>query len=289
MSRGTKALSVTLLSVLLALVPATLDACTLWAAIGDRAESGGTLLSKNRDWKPDHHQLLKLVRPREGFAYLGLWAEGNDDPGLKAGVNEKGLSIVSASTNIPRKDRVNQPGKHGVMSRILANYASVDALAADAEKIFSQARTSFLMVADRRKVLMVEIGLEGKFSMKVVESGTATHTNHFLDPKLASMYNGKIGTSSAIRLARIRELLARGESPFTLAQFAAISRDQHDGPDNSLWRGGKEFTLASWIIDSPTAGPLKLRVVIANPGEVESTKELELDEAFWGKKQHPGQ
>ena len=272
MNWTTKALSIPLLVALLALVPARLDACTLWAAIGDTAEGGGTLLSKNRDWKPDHRQSLKCVHP-----------------GLKAGVNEKGLSIVSASTNVPKQARASQPGKHGVMARILANYASIVALAADAEKIFPQARSSFFMVSDRQNVLIAEVGLEGKFSIKVVESGTAAHTNHFLDPKLALMYNGKIGTSSAIRLARIRELLARGVSRFTLAQFAALSRDQHDGPDNSLWRSGREFTLASWIIASPIAGPQKLRVVIANPGEVESTQEFELNEAFWRKKQLSGQ
>jgi hypothetical protein len=276
------------LVTLLALVPARLDACTLWAAIGDTTAGGGTLLSKNRDWKPDHRQSLKLVHPHEGFAYLGLFAEGNDDPGLKAGVNEQGLSIVSASTNIPKKDRASQPGKHGIMSRILANYASIDALTADAEKIFSRARTSFFLVSDRWKVLMAEVGLEGRFSIKVFESGTVTHTNHFLDPKLAPLYNSKIGTSSAIRFARIRGLLARRECPFTLAQFAAISRDQHDGPDNSLWRAGREFTLASWIVDSPIAGPQKLRVVMANPGEVESTQEFTLNEAFWRKKQPTG-
>jgi isopenicillin-N N-acyltransferase-like protein len=285
MKRESKALSITLMIALCSMLPITLDACTLWAAIGDKAGGGGTLLSKNRDWKPDHRQTLRLVHPREGFTYLGLFAEGNDDPGLKAGVNEKGLSIVSASTNVPRNARASQPGKHGVMARILAGYASVDALIADAEKILSQARTSFFMVSDRRKVLVAEVGLAGKFSVKVVESGTATHTNHFLDPQLASIYNDKIGTSSAIRLARINELLAQGESPFTLAKFAAISRDQHDGQDNSLWRSGRECTLASWIIESPIAGPQRLCVVIANPREEESTQDFELSEVFWKKKQ----
>lgn len=270
------------LALLLVLVPfpARLEACTLWAAIGDVA-GGGTLLSKNRDWRPDHRQSMKVVHPRQGFAYCGLFAEEGEDPGLKAGVNAAGLSIVSASTNLPKKAKEHQPGKHGVMAQILERYATVGALAADADAVFSGARTSFYMVSDRKQVLLVEVGLEGRFSARLVAAGTVAHTNHFLDPGLAAANNDRIGDSSARRLARVQELLDRGKGPFTLAQFVAISRDQHDGPDNSLWRSGKEWTLASWIIATPKAGNPRLRVVIANPGEPQRTVETELDEAFW--------
>ena len=77
-----------------ALSPMPALACTLWGAAG-AAANGGTLISKNRDWAPDHHQVLKKVHPKKGWAYFGLYAEGNGDAGLKAGVNEKGLTIVS--------------------------------------------------------------------------------------------------------------------------------------------------------------------------------------------------
>lgn len=280
MTRAANIRSIALATALLALCPARLAACTLWAAVNEGA-AGGTLLSKNRDWRPDHRQALRLVHPGKGLAYLGLFAEDGSDPGLKAGVNEKGLSIVSASTNIPKKLLADQPGRHGVMRRILAGYGCVDALAADASKVFSQARASFLLVADRRKLLVAEVGLGGRFSLKVIEAGTAAHTNHFLDPRLAAAYNDRIGASSARRLARIGELLAQAGRPFTLAQFAAMSRDRHDGPDDSLWRSGREHTLASWIVDSPLAGSPRLRVVIANPGEAEETREFDLDEGFW--------
>ncbi len=266
--------------LVVALISGHAAACTLWAAAGPEA-SGGTLVSKNRDWKPDHTQKLKLVRSKRGFDYFGLYAEGNDEPGLKAGVNEKGLTIVSASVNLPKKALENQPGKRGVMSRIMESYASVDALRADADQVFSSARASYFVVADSRKVLVAEVGLEGKYSVKVLENGVTTHTNHYLDPALATLYNNKIGSSSATRLARINELLTNGSRPFGGAQFAEISRDQHDGPDNSLWRSGKSRTMASWIMESPANGAPRLRVVIANPDEAETTQEFLLDEAFW--------
>ena len=78
------------------LLPIQVLACTLWGAAGDDA-AGGTLMAKNRDWKPDHRQLLKAVRPQAGHAYFGLYAEGNDAQGLKAGVNDQGLSVIVAS------------------------------------------------------------------------------------------------------------------------------------------------------------------------------------------------
>lgn len=260
------------------------QACTLWAAAGEDA-SGGTLISKNRDWKPDHTQKLKLVRPKTGFAYFGLYAEGNDEPGLKAGVNEVGLTIISASSNIPRKLRDQQPGKHGIMTRILANYASVEALATDANKVFPASRANFFMISDRSKILLAEVGLDGKYSIKITNTGPVTHTNHYLDPQLSAEFNKKIGPSSATRFARINTLLEQTPHPFTLAQFAAISRDHNDGPDNSLWRNGKEFTLASWIVATPASGAPRLRVVIANPNEAETTQEFLLDDAFWAKTQ----
>ncbi len=269
-------------SLALNLLPLPAFACTLWAAAGADAGSG-TLLSKNRDWAPDHTQVLKHDRSKSGYAYFGLYAEGNRDPGIKSGVNEKGLSIVSASaSSIPKKLRAHQPGKRGVIREILSRYASVDELASDAERVFSGARANYYMISDRQKVLLAEVGLEGKFSFKVLEAGVLTHTNHYLDPKL-NAFNFSIGQSSSTRLAQINTLLAQTSRPFTLTQFAALSRDRNDGPDNSLWRNGKQHTLSSWIVQSPATGPQKLRVLLANPGEAETLYEYTLDEAFWKK------
>ena len=268
-----------LLLCILAAQPA--QACTLWAAVGDAA-NGGTLISKNRDWKPDHRQYLKLVTPKQGYRYFGLYAEGNNDPGLKAGVNEMGLTIISASSNIPRKIRDNQLDKRGVMVTILRQYANIDALLADADKVFSASRANFFLISDRSKVLEIEVGLEGKYSIKMANTGLVTHTNHYLDPQLAALYNDKIGISSATRYQRINALLDHAQT-YTLDKFAQISRDKNDGPDNSLWRSGKEHTMASWIVSTPAVGALRLRVVLNNPNEAENIQELILDANFWKK------
>jgi len=256
------------------------QACTLWGAAG-AAAGGGTLISKNRDWAPDHRQVLKKIHPRKGWAYFGLYAEGNGDPGLKAGVNERGLTIVSASSNLPRSVREDQPDMHGVMVQILTAYDSVDALVVDANKVFSKSRANFFMVSDRSKVLTVEVGLKGKYAISVNESSTSVHTNHYLDPELANAYPQKICASSRMRYQRIHNLLGQAAAPYTLEQFSSLSRDHHDGPDNSLWRNGKECTLASWIVVTPAEGAPRLHVVVANPGEPEVTQDLVLDAQFW--------
>ena len=267
-----------LLCSLLFSIPA--PACTLWGAAGADV-GGGTLISKNRDWKPDHRQLLKRVRPAKGFAYFGLYAEGNNAPGLKAGVNEKGLTIVTASSNISKKLRAAQRDRRGVMVRVLSNYASVDALLADADAVFSVANANFFMISDRAKLLVVEVGLDGKYATRVVDQGVIAHTNHYLDPLLAGQFGDTPGASSAARLARIDKLLDRAPRPLVSDSFVAMSRDHDDGPDNSLWRNGREHTLASWIVSTPTSGAQRLRVLIANPGEPERTEQIVLDQVFW--------
>jgi hypothetical protein len=264
----------------LALLPALAPACTLWSAAGEAA-GGGTLLAKNRDWVPDHRQEVRVVRPPHGWAYVGLFALGNDDPGLKAGTNAQGLTIVSASSNIARKLRQSQPGMHGVMEPILRDYASVAAVLADAMALFSHARANFYMLSDSKQTMTVEVGLQGRFSIKQADAGTLAHTNHYLDAELAQAYNSRIGNSSATRLHRVTELLAQASTPATLQDFQRISQDQHDGPDNSLWRSGHAHTLATWLVQNQPDQAPHLHITLANPGEPMQHLDWVLDATFW--------
>lgn len=255
-------------------------ACTLWAAAGDDA-GGGTLVAKNRDWRPDHRQELRLVRSAEDFSYLGLFAVGGDEPGLKAGVNEEGLSVVSASVSSLSRGRIDESaGQRAVLRRLLASYADTGEVLDDAEALFSTARPDFVMIADRRRVLMVEVGLDGLYAIEATEQGAVTHTNHYLRPELAALQD-RIPRSSAIRLRRVQELLSKGGRPLDLDGFTAISRDRNDGPDDSLWRSGRTRTLASWILRTPSKGPPILRIVLADPDEPAIERRLTLDAGFW--------
>jgi len=258
-----------------------LRACTLWGAAGAEAH-GGTIVSKNRDWKPDHQQVLKLHRDGKGYAYFGLYAEGNDAPGLKQGINEKGLSVGTASASaIPKSTRTAQRGPGGLAGTLLAGYATCDEVLAHKDKLFSNRRPVFVMISDRQKILMVEVGLKERYAVKVVESGTVVHANHYLEESMQE-FNIRAGAGSAARARRIQHLLATTPGPYDAARFADMSRDHHAGPDNSLWRtGANGCTLSSWIVETPAQGPPGLRVLLANPGQPEEVRHFVLDEAFW--------
>ena len=180
----------------------------MWGIAGESSASGGTIIAKNRDWAPDHTQKLKIINPKKGNRYFGLFAEGNNDSGIKAGINDKGLSVISASaSSIPRKVRDTQTDVSGIISGILVKYNFVNELLVD-KKIFSHARAGFLFVSDKKQIAIIEIGFEGKsYSVKTTGSGLVFHTNHYLDEKLLKE-NRKIGKSSLKRLERIGKLLA---------------------------------------------------------------------------------
>ena len=102
---------VNLLIAITLLLTAPVEACTLFAANGSVVDDGGTLIVKNRDWEPNQHQVIKFVPSKDGYSYFGLYAEGTA-AGMKAGINEKGLTVVSATAgSIPSKERKNMPNK----------------------------------------------------------------------------------------------------------------------------------------------------------------------------------
>jgi hypothetical protein len=271
-----------LLLPLISILPLTADACTLWGVAGDPA-AGGTIVSKNRDWKPDHQQILRFTRPEKGHAYFGICTvyEGKSTEGIVAGVNEKGLTVFTAATNVPRSQWGKNPGKLSFTREFLTDFASCDEFLANADAIFSALRPTFVMIADRNKILMVEVGVSGRYALKIVENDVVAHANHYLDPSLADQ-NQSISDSSRQRHQRITQLLKTTPHPFTTDTFTTLSKDQCDGPDNSLWRSGKiAQTIASWILNHPPQGPPTLQVKWVNPGSTETTQTFVLDQTFW--------
>ena len=137
------------------------------------------------------------------------------------------------------------------MSTLLARYASCDQVLADKDQLFANRKPSFLMISDRKQIIMLEVGLAGHFAIKVVKIGTVTHSNHYLEPSLAEC-NQKIGESSSTRLNRISCLLQTAARPLDVSLFAEMSRDRHDGTNNSLWRTGTG-SCALLVVDSASS------------------------------------
>ncbi len=258
----------------------SIPACTLWGAAGD-ASAEGTLIVKNRDWAPNHQQSLRLTTPKTGYRYVGLFVDDGRFKGIKAGVNQPGLVVVSASaSSLARAVREEDRERHGVMTQILQRFASLDEVAAHADEVFPTAKPVFLLLADKSGLMQVEVGQQGRYQLRLVAEGTTAHTNQYEDVALLDQPQ-QVGISSATRLARIQSLLAQGASPWRLADFTRISRDQNAGPDNSLWRHGKEYTLASWQMALPQQGPARLHLILANPGQPELSTDIALTPAFW--------
>lgn len=273
---------VILLVVVGSLVP-EVPACTLWSAAGESVIGGGTLLAKNRDWVPNHQQQLELSPIRAtGYRYLGLVATGNDMPGLKAGVNSKGLVVVNASppSYLERDKSIRRAP--GIGRKILSECKTVKEALSHHEWFIGP---QFIMLADANEIAIIELGLDG-LRVQSTKSGVFSHTNHYLEPELVALNRDKPGVSSVKRLEKIQQFLAAGEK-FDLSNFAQISTSTDGGPDNSLWRTGSKptstRTLATWIVYNLPSGEALLYLKMANPGKEIKEYRFNLKDVFSGK------
>jgi hypothetical protein len=231
---------------------------------------------------PNHRQELQLVTTPGGFRAFGIFAVDGRQPGMKAGINEKGLVIVSgAASCIPMAERARAGGIKQLLIKILASCENVDAVLKKLEMFVGP---GFFMVADPTQVALIEVGLNNQRTVQTIRQGVLFHTNHFLDGTLSA--NNKLQhPSSYFRLARIRYLLKSHPQPFKLTDFIAHSEDQNDGPDNSIWRTGggrgKIRTLAAWVVALPPNEAPILYVKLADNPNSPQTRQLRLDAAFW--------
>lgn len=266
----------------------TARACTLWAAAGDAVQGGGAIIVKNRDWTPGENQRIEIFRPAGGYAYVALMAtrEAQKSTGVQveidrpvAGVNEKGLTVVSAAaSSLPRRDRQASTANRKLMSQILTLCASVDeVMALDPSRFRGPL---FLMLADRKKIALVEIGLEGMVAWRTQTNGVLYHTNHYLEPAL-QRFNRKLGESSHARYARIAHLLQTSPKPYTFDSLLAFTRDRADGPDDSIMRTGSTptstRTVAVFAVSLPAYGEAEVYVRLLQEGKPEHEETYKLD------------
>ncbi|MEN6568169.1 MAG: carcinine hydrolase/isopenicillin-N N-acyltransferase family protein [Veillonellales bacterium] len=259
------------------------QACTLWAANGSAVAGGGSILVKNRDWVPNQNEVLKLVIPESGYRYFGLYADGKYS-GMKAGINENGLVVVSATVgSIPSEERRAMPHASGILIKLLKECRSVDDALTRTDLFFGP---EFLMLADKNKIATIEIGPEGHFSISSKQNVATYHTNHYVDASMLE-FNETVGESSQTRYERIGQLLDSVPEPYDLDTFISFSNDRNDGPDNSIFRIGstpaKTRTMAVWAVQVPKFGSPEVYVRILNPNEQEKAFRFKADDIFSGK------
>ena len=257
-------------SAILVLVMATgappAAACTLFAAAGPRVQGGGVLIAKTRDWRPIQTHTLRRVADSGAFPYVGLFAEGGDAPGLKAGVNSHGLVVVSATAPVPRQERRAAPRTAGLLAKLLASSASVEEALQHRDWFLGP---RFLLLADRHTVASVEIAPGGQLDIQTTSATVLSHTNHYVAPTLRQYNPARVSASSQARYQRTAQLQAQPE-PLGVDDFIRFSDDRVGGPDDAIWREGSSSTrtrtLVAWIVSLPPLGEPQLYVKVADPG-----------------------
>ena len=259
-------------------LPYSVEACTLWAGAGDSIIGGGTMISKNRDWLPDNQQQIRLVSDG-GYRFISLYAIGNQAAGTKAGINEKGFSVASASPPSYLEKPENYKGKTSLRA-LLSRYDSVQSALNALRAGKWTCGPEYLVMSDGKEIACIEVGLNGVYAIvSQTNSGVVYHTNHYVAMSLESLNSSKFSNSLA-RYNKIKDLLASKEK-FSVDDFRQFSTDA------ILWREGttptSTRTLSSWIIRQPPNGTGILYLKMANPGKAIQEYEFTLKDLFDGK------
>lgn len=238
-------------------------ACTTFAANGEASVAGGgSLIAKVRD-EFMTEQVVKTVRPTEGYAYTGLFVGKRRT--FNMGVNEKGFVVFRTTAgSVPKAvrrqaRRFRSPDGLSGQEFLIRHSDSVEA-ALRHTAVFRHEPTHYVM-ADRKEIAFVEVFPDGRYSVTRRKNGVLAHTNHYVSEE-GSVHNTRIGRSSRIRLQRIETLLDRADKPLSLEDFVRMSEDRNDGPHDSIFRSHdnerRPSTLSVLVVHLPETGSPEL-------------------------------
>lgn len=275
-----------LIIISISLTKINIFSCTLWGAIGNSTKDNTCLIAKNYDWTPDHKVVLKKIpAAKNSYAYFGLFAEHKENPRFSAGINEKGLVVVTASaSSIPSKRRKTIKDKKNLLISILTKYSDIPSIVKN-ENIFIDSRPMFYLIADKDTIIQIEVAPEGKYSIKSEQNGVLFHTNHYIG-EILLYANIKISKSSLTRYERINTLL-KDSSKFIFDDFIKYSNDRNDDPDNSIFRTGSKLksqrTLATWIVELLKDKSPVVYIKLVNPEQKPKEFTFQINDDFWKK------
>jgi len=234
-----KAATAAVIAAMMLGVFSSASACTLFAARGDGlVAGGGTLAVKVRDWHPDL-QVVKTVRPSGGYAFYGLLTGRRER--FNMGINEKGLFIGTSTAGTVRKATLEQYPRVDPKTN-LKNVETLIRSAATVDEAIRMAsaftRPVNYILADKNEIAVVEVPPGGPAVVRRTLRGTLVQTNHYVLPGALHGNERRTSESSRTRYERAGELLRSLPRPAGLEHFVAITRDQHDGPDRSIFRVG---------------------------------------------------
>lgn len=267
-------------------------ACTTFATFN--GENDSIVMAKNRDNHPDR-QIIQVVAEKDKFKYLALSRQ--DYPNfVSAGVNEKNLAVFNEVT-VEYSDKAVGAIDDDFSKDILQNYATAKAVIPDIAKLVAKYPDPvFYQVADSKQILSIEVAPDHKFTYKLTDKGTFTHTNNYQDGSLIKGYpytaSEKVRLQdSQMRLFRAKTMVG-SKSGMTLDDMQIIALDHNKGPNNSIYRTGEVNdprsvrSLAFFAVEIPkTKGEAaQFSANLYNMGE---RYRFTLDDGFWS--QYKGQ
>lgn len=222
------------------------NACSIFAATGDIVEGGGSLISKTEDLNFDYvHTLFKGTS--SGYPYYILTCKDSNGQGYdRFGINKYGLAIAGAGASQVKNAGGEIKGKYD-RDKILRTCKNVPEALAAFPECFT--KPGHLMIADSKEIACIEVGLNGKMSIKRSLNGYLAHTNHYLDTSIVNGINLTLSkkSTSVQRLNRINELLSTTQKPLKLSDFIDFINDPNVTQNGKA--PGSEETVARMAID----------------------------------------
>lgn len=197
----------------------------------------GTIIGKNRDYNYNK-QKFELIYPNKQFInwYDNDYNHRNkfyallSNNDVKMGVNQYGLTAIEEDPLYPAEfnrkyiQPINGNAEGMLLYGILQNFSTIDEIIPYIKSIFSIAAPNFYQIADKHKILIVEVGFSQNNSdrtrpylYKIIESPNDyfVHSNLYLFPDFISLNKLKgdidIENGSNYRENKMKELLIHSD------------------------------------------------------------------------------
>lgn len=248
---------ISLFILLLLLTTSEGRACTLWAYCNTIAEGREIYIGKVRDTVLNHSEEVRFVHNPGELSYSGIFAIGADNEytynPLKAGTNEKGLTVIFSSIGtIPPSIRFPLSEKDPLHT-VLSRYSSVEE-AIKNPSIFGNPK--IVLLADKNEIAKIEIGLDGKVSIRRTKSGFLVATNHYVE--LSEQNLQAIETSSIERLRAVEKILndsLASDTDTNSKIIQAVTRRSGKVQTTSVWTSKISFDGKPSIDYIPVVSP----------------------------------
>ena len=208
--------------------------CTIGAVLNDK----GLSIFKNCDLTKNV-TFYKPKKRKGKYKYLGFTRKSR--PGIWAGINEKGLGIVSADTYTKK----NYKARPWTINKIFQGNEKVISKNKNVKQAIHFLKSKYkneikdvpdlIILGDKNNIAVFEFTPPDKFGVKIKEKGYVLRTNQF--QILKGGMSRKEDPQSYKRFDRAKELIGKSTN---LNSIKSLCKDHKNGPSKfSICRHGK--------------------------------------------------